>query len=750
MTAVRRTFGTSIVSGALTLVAFGCSKQATPVSSGGGRGRPNLVLITMDTTRADHLGCYGDRDAATPRLDALARDGVVFDHAFAVAPLTFPSHASMLTGRYPPATGVRDNGDFRLPEAETTLAEHLRAQGYRARASVGSFVLAGELGLAQGFEAYAEPPAPRLAGVADPAVARLERIPQRPAARVADEALTAIDAMKSGPFFLWVHFFDPHSPYTPPPPYAEAFKSRPYDGEIASMDAAIGRIVDGLSAAGVTDRTIVAAIADHGESLGEHGEATHGIYLYDATLHVPLIVRYPAKLRAGSRYAGLVSGVDLAPTLLELMELPPLPAAQGSSVASALVAGSVAEREPVYAESVYGERAYGWSPLFALRSASEKFIEAPEPEVYAVEADPGETKNLASGRPADLAAWRKRLADDVSRMGPSQASAASASDDEQRREALRSLGYVSGGAPGLARKNRPDPKTRFDVHLDYMKALELVDSGKTSEAETLLAKTLARDPGNPAVTSLLGSLRFSSTRRAEGLAQLRAAAAAAPGVWTNQWNLANALLEQGLFEDAVAPLRAVVAIGPEIPESYYALGNALAGAGHAADAVLAYRQAAGRGLKTAALNVALGAALVDGKDVAGAEAAFRESVRIDPSCADCWNKLGILLDRTGRRPDAMEAFEKAIAADPGHPDALFNRGRIRLLGGDAKAARADVDALLARHPDYAAARLLEANVCEAEGNRAGARAALRELIALPGAAPNLKAAGRAMLAKLGE
>jgi choline-sulfatase len=728
------------------LAAASCGK--TPSAPSSDPVKPNLVLITMDTTRADHLGCYGDAAAATPSLDALAREGALFDQAIAVAPLTLPSHVSMLTSLYPVRHGVRDNADFRLSDKETTLAEHLKSQGYRTAASVGAYMLASDLGLAQGFDAYHEPKRRLADPMADPAGMSFVRIAERPAAAVASDALEDLAGMKSGPFFLWVHFYDPHRPYTPPEAFARRFPSRPYDAEIASMDSEIGRIVEQLKAAGVYDRTIVAAIADHGESLGEHGEQTHGLFLYDATLRVPLIVRYPPKVRAGLRYPGLTSGVDLAPTLLELMGLPPLPGAQGRSVAAALAGGTVAEREPVYAESLYGERAYGWSPLFALRTSREKFIEAPEPEIYDVVADRGETANLAASRSAEVSTWKDRLASSVRSFGEPDGSTAAAMTDEQR-EALKSLGYVSAGAPGLARKDRPDPKKFVAVNALLVRAKDLLAEGKQGEAEASLREALKADPQNPEAASVLGSLRFSKNDRAAGLAQLRAAAGAAPGVFQNQWNLGNALHLDGRFDEAAAAFRAALAINPNVPEARYALGNALAAAGHPVDAVKAYRDAEALGLTTPPLRTALGSALLQAGDPVGAEASLRAAVAADPKLADGWNQLGILLDKTGRRAEARSAFTSALQAAPDHTDARFNLARLRLLDKDLPGARADLDRLLARNPDYPLGRLLEANVCVAEGNRAGAKAALVRLIAMPNADAGLKDRARTLLAKLG-
>ena len=732
---------------ALALVAAACSKEQPAPAAPEKPAPPNLILITIDTTRPDHLGCYGDRRAETPHLDALAKEGAIFTQAIAVAPLTLPSHVSILTGLYPPRHGVRDNADFRLPESETTLAEHLKSRGYACAASVGTYILAGELGLSQGFDSYDEPRRPSRPSVADGASLRFEPIVERAAAYVVNDAITAIDKMKDRPFFLWVHLYDPHEPYAPPPSYRERFAGRLYDGEIASVDAELGRLFEQVKTLGLTDRTVIAATADHGESLGEHGEDTHGLLVYDSTLRVPLIIRYPAKIKAGTRYDGLVSGVDVAPTLLELLGQPPLPAAQGRSVAAALAGGSIPEREPVYAESLYGERAYGWAPLRTLRSPIEKFIDAPERELYDLAADPRESKNLAASRATSAGSWQERLASEEHAIGTADPSAIAEMSDEQRAR-VASLGYASAGNPGASRRDRPDPKRLVGVSNLFLKAQQAIGAGRPDQAAGFLKEALAKDPGNPAAASLMGALQFSRNDRGAGLAALRAAVAASPGNFEYQWNLGNALFLERQYADAATAFRAATGIRPNSGEAHYALGNVLAAAGDPAGAVKEYNQSIKVGFRTPAVLAALGTSLAASGDLPGGEASLRAAVDADPKLADGWNQLGILLDKSGRRPEALASFSKAIDVQPDHADALFNRAKLELLGKNLPAARTDLDALLKAHPEYAAGHFLEGHLCVAEGNTPGAKSALKKFLAMPGIDPRMKAAASDMLGKL--
>lgn len=668
----RRPFG-FLASAVLVAVTISCSKDATPekastASPSAVAAKPNLVLITMEATRADHLGCYDNPRVQTPRLDGLAREGAVFLKAIAVAPLTLPSHASIFTALYPPRHGVRDDGGSRLQDSETTLAEHLKTQGYGTAASIGARLLADDAGFKQGFDSYAEP----------------KRTP-RNASFVVDDAIEAVNRMKGGPFFLWVQLDDPRAPYAPPPGFRALFENRLYDGEIAWMDLQLGRLFDHLRAQGLADNTLIVATADHGESLGEHGEQTHGVFLYDSTLRVPLIVRYPPKIPAGTKFSGVVSGVDLAPTVLALMGLPPLALAQGESCAMRLLGGDAPERDVAYAESLFGQRSYGWAPLHALRSSREKFVDAPIAELYNLERDPSETINLATTDAKAVAdTWRPSV-----------------------EEALRLIG---GGSPepavtGNKRVAPRDPKGLIGASNLFLMAQLAVEEGQLGKAAPLLRQALAKDPGNPAAKSLLAALR----------AEPMAATGAASGTFASQWNLGNALYVHGKFDEAAKAFRAALAINPGNAETHYALGNVLAAQG----------------------------------DMATAESELRAAVAADPKLGDGWNKLGILLQKNNRRPEALTAYSRALEASPNDADALFNRAKLELLENDLPSARRDVDRLLSAHKDYAAGAFLEAHICVAEGNTSGAKKALTRFLALPNVDPRMKAAATDMLQKLG-
>lgn len=432
---ITRTFRAPAIAAMALLASFSCQGgPASPAPTG-------LVIITLDTTRADHLSVYGYMDVSLPHLERLASNGVVFDQATSVGALTLPAHTSLFTGLLPPAHGVRDNSDPALGDSHVTLAEVLRARGFSTAAFVGAAVLDADRGLAQGFEQYA--------GVrfddADPFHRRGDE--------VVDDAVGWLAGVGSTPFFLWTHLYDPHRPYDPPPPFDTMHD--PYVGEIAFVDQQIGRLLEALDARGLTERTIVVVAGDHGESRGEHGERDHGVFLYQSVLRVPLIVQAPGI--PPRRVADVVSLTDIMPTMLDLLGVP-VPPSDGATLAGALHGHARPAEREVYAESLY-PRHLGWSPLFALRSGRYKLIDAPRPELYDLESDPFEEQNVYEQRRSVAAAMTGRMA----RIRPAADATSAPRELEpppELRHRLGALGYLGGtpgpSAPGPARL--PDAK----------------------------------------------------------------------------------------------------------------------------------------------------------------------------------------------------------------------------------------------------------------------------------------------------
>jgi len=446
----------------------------------------NLVVLTLDTTRADHLGCYGYDKANTPALDGLAKTGVRFGDAVTVAPMTLPSHATIFTGLTPPRHGVRDNSEYRLAAEHVTLAESMQEQGYETAAFLSAFVLDARFGLDQGFDVYDD----RLSSSA-----AYGDFAERSGRDVTDAAIKWLDKRPEGePFLCWVHYFDPHFPYGPPSPVVAASPSEAYDGEISSMDREIGRLLAALDANGQRDETIVLAVADHGESLGEHDESTHGMLIYEAVMHVPLILSCPGLIeRSHVVDDAVVSTADIVPTLLALLGIEDDRERDGIN----LLTGAAAPDRVAYMEAMAPYLQNGWSPLHGLRRHADKFIHAPRKEYYNLTEDPTEWNNLfgssaATGVPELEADMDGRLAEASDLTGTSESRQQLGLEELAM---LESLGYAAGVDPE-ERTGLEDPKDMVAVLKDVGKAEALINQGKLQEALLITERTVKRSPGH--------------------------------------------------------------------------------------------------------------------------------------------------------------------------------------------------------------------------------------------------------------
>jgi arylsulfatase A-like enzyme/Tfp pilus assembly protein PilF len=451
---------------------------------------PDILLITMDTTRADHLGCYGYADIQTPNIDNLAREGVLFEEAFSVQPVTLPAHCSIHTGTYPFRHGVRDNNIYELGSENETLAERLTERGYLTTAFVASYILNSRFGLNQGFHFYNDRfVQPKQKG----------RLPvDRRASEVsflATEWLREMgDEIRQRPFFLWLHYYDPHADYHPPHPYNTAYGNA-YDGEIAYTDDWLGFFFDELKKIGKWDNTMVVLVGDHGEGLGEHGENTHGMFIYRATTHVPMIIKFPRNQHEGKRISQRVSQVDIVPTILETIGIKSSTPMDGRSLLPLMDGKETANRD-VYSET-YIPRSFHWSELTGLRRGDFFFVDAPLPEFYQTTEDENETENLyAPDNPhaKDVASALMAMTENVQDV---TAKEVILSDELAAR--LEQLGYfiASGGLPDKSEGELPDPKTRIKIFNSQQKANNLFDSGRLEEAKKQYESILADDRNNP-------------------------------------------------------------------------------------------------------------------------------------------------------------------------------------------------------------------------------------------------------------
>jgi choline-sulfatase len=527
----------------------------------------SLLVVTLDTTRPDHLGCYGAKDAATPVVDRLAAEGIRVEHAVAPAPVTLPSHASLFTGLDPATHGVRMNGEFRLAAERTTLAEALAARGWETAAFVSAFVLDARFGLAQGFATY-DDRMPRAEGAVFPA-GTVER-----SARATTDAAIAWIERRAGtaPFLLWVHYFDAHAPYAPPADLAARFAGRPYDGEIASVDRELGRLVDAMRGT----RATILVVGDHGESLGEHGELTHGVFLYDATVRVPMILRPPDGAVRGVVADRVVSLVDVVPTLLDLLGVESPGPLDGVS----LVGTRPDPARAVRLESLTPYLDFGWAPLHALRRRDDKYVAAPRPEYYDLRRDPAETVNRADDPVAGALAARLVTT-------PATAHAAV---DAPARERLEALGYLAGAGPDDARPRR-DPKDMIRVANATIEATALLAAGEADRARAILEPIAAESPGDRSLLHALAKvyLRLGRVRDAE--ARLRALTAIRPKADTSLL-LAQIVLLDGRADEASRWLTQAASLEPEHGGVAIARGDLALAGGRAAEARGHYRRAA--------------------------------------------------------------------------------------------------------------------------------------------------------------
>ncbi len=448
----------------------------------------NVLLITLDTLRADRVGSYGSDRGLTPRLDALAAEGVRFANAFSPVPLTGPSHASMLTGRYPITHGLRNNGTMVLAEEEVLASEVLHERGFRTAAIVSALVLSSEFGIDQGFDLYYEE------GIKGTKAGSGLWFNHRPGDQSVDRALTWLRASSDRPFFLWVHLFDPHDPYMPPPPFDALYPGRPYDGEVAFTDAQVGRLLDALREMGLYDDTLIIAAADHGEGLGDHMEPYHAIFAYDTTLKVPLIMRVPGGSR-GRVVEDLVSLLDVGPTILDGLGMPIPEGAQGSSLIGAAAGETIADR-PLFLETIMPTTSYGWATVRALVKPSWKLIDLPVPELYDTTADPREQENLHDREPDRAAEIRSEYRLLVDGLEATARRVENVAVDDATRDALLSLGYIGGQQSLSTDRVGPDPKAMAQLLAPLNQVQGKMKDRRYAEAEEILRLVLNADPDN--------------------------------------------------------------------------------------------------------------------------------------------------------------------------------------------------------------------------------------------------------------
>src|SRR5690349_896521 len=591
---------------------------------------PNVVLITLDTLRADHLGCYGYKLIQTPNLDALAAAGARFANAYTPIPITLPSHSVILTGTYPMRNGMHDFSDNRLGSSLPTLASILHERGYATGAVLGSAVLDSRFGLNRGFDFYYD----------HFDFSRLDErnldAMERRGDLVVNEALQWLAAHDRQSFLLWLHLYDAHSPYEPPQPYLAKYKARPYDGEIAFVDAQVGRVVSYLKTKNLYDNTLIIVAGDHGESLGEHGEKTHGFFIYDATLHVPLLFKLPASDSVKRPVVEEAANTaDVLPTALQLLGIPQPQTVQGRSLLPAIEGKTAAVPQENYAETYLPRIHFNWSELRGIRFRQYQFIDAPKPELYNLQTDPRELKNIYRQQRAIAEQLKKRLANVIAQYTPARGEKTAEKEalDPVLAERLKSLGYVavSGGSDEvLSDRGLPDPKDRVQVYELVSDALSDSQHDRYTESVKKLLQAEQTEKNSIPINYLLGLNYFRMRQFATAIERFQSVVKLSPKYSLANYYLGLAYAENGDWDDSIATLKKTL----ELDGTNY----------------------------SAAFN--LGAAHLKKSDVGDAEAAFRQSVQINPNYAKGHEALGEILLYQGKTDEAIASLREALRLNP--------------------------------------------------------------------------------------
>ena len=540
--------------------------------------QPNVILITLDTVRADRMGFLGSKRGLTPHLDELTAQGVVFEHAYSQAPITPVSHATILTGTFPQFHGIRNFGD-RLPPSVPFLPDILHAQSYHTGAFVGSIILDPKNGFASGFErgfdVYNAGFHRQKTGE------RREASMQRRGEVTLGFVLQWLGQQQGSPFFLWFHLWDAHDPYNPPEPFRSRFPNAPYNGGIGYVDDVVGKLLDYLRSQGLYDNAVIAVAADHGESLGEHGELTHSIFLYDATIHVPLLLKLPGNRYGGQHVRATASLVDLAPTVLDALGQTPPPAMQGRSLLP-LIGNPHPENRPSLATGDHSERSFGWSALVSLRSGNQLYVSAPKPELYDLASDPGEKTNTYTAKRLAAVRLAIQLHNFVNRISTGAPQALQDGLDEKSREKLSALGYMASGKPSAP--TSIDPKDRIDVANDMHDASLAIEEGKEATVIPLLLRVVAKDPQVQAAQYYLGIAYSRKGNFSKAIPPLRKAVELRPDALMAQYELAICLYETGDLNTAAAHFEILVENRPDWNDARYSLASIYARTGRPQDA----------------------------------------------------------------------------------------------------------------------------------------------------------------------
>ncbi|MBU0756411.1 MAG: sulfatase-like hydrolase/transferase [Planctomycetes bacterium] len=636
----------------LVLCISACSEQTTPPK--------NVILVTLDTVRADHLGCYGYDKGTTPGMDRLAATGVVFENAFTPVPITLPSHTTILTGSHPLQHGIHNNGTFVLEDAAQTLAEDLKARGFRTGAVMGGIVLGSEFGLDQGFDFYED---------------RISRDPkennlytERPADEVTRLGIEWIEKVREGSFFLWLHYFDPHADYKPPSPFKENFPESPYDGEIAFVDHCFNQVIEKITTLGKLNETLIIIVGDHGEGLGDHGELLHAVFLYDSTVRVPLIFHYPGLGCNSMRIDCLVDTLDIRPTVLELLDgrAPAKSGAYRGGSLLPLTRNEPVDDRPVLLETNYPAFNYGWSPLAGFRTREWKYIHAPKPELYRIDRDTAELQDLSTQEPEHLKImearyWKLR---ESLEQGVGAGLARKQALGREMEEKLKRLGYVWSKESRKGQEGK-DPKDMIRLIARLNEGRTAIQSKDPSQGVGILEEVLRDDPENFQALFTLGSyFLFVKQDPRQAKPYLERAVEANPHHTLIHFRLG---VLYGMIRDRTRAIRSFEeahALTPNAPEAAYELGR-LYGNERSFDlAEEWYRKALDAKPSHMPSRIDLATLYALQYRLEDAEKELRIGLQYDAENTDALITLGKVCHVQGRTREAIKYGEEAQKIDP--------------------------------------------------------------------------------------
>ncbi|MBU1475288.1 MAG: sulfatase-like hydrolase/transferase [Acidobacteria bacterium] len=611
-------------------------------------GPLNVILITVDTLRADRIHCYGYEGVETPTMDMFAARGVRFERCVAQTPLTLPSHTSLLTGTFPTFHGVRDNGGFLVPPQLETMAESFKKAGYDTSAFVASYVLDSKWGLNQGFDTYFD-----RFDLSKYKTISLGNV-QRRGDEVIDETLAWLDQHKAGPFFSWIHLYDPHTPYEPPPPFDTRYSNRPYVGEIAYTDSQLARLWLYLESQGLVENTVLVFTSDHGESLGEHQESTHGFFIYQEGIHVPLIIVTPVEKYRGHTNGSVVTLVDIMPTVLEMAGLPLPDQLQGRSLLPLMTGEKKFEDSFAYAETYYPRFHYGWSELKSVQDRRFKLVIAPDLELYDLDNDPDEMSNLVVSMPQEtrrLMEWANSFLEE---SGQNALEMDYSKMDEESRQKLAALGYIGTftDASSLQGRRLGDPKEKIVVFNQLSEAKEMGLQGETEEALQLIDRIIADDPDIIDAYFMKGNLYFKDNRFQEALDTFRIVLDKKPDDDFTAINIANSHIRLGQLDEAESFLTDFVRTVPPDSQIYLILGN------------ISYIQ----------------------REFDEAEKHYLKCIELNPASASAFTALGGIYVITERLDEAKSLLDKALASNPSLPNLHYNFAQLWEAKNDPAAA----------------------------------------------------------------